>query len=175
MTRKYVILDRDGTLIHHVHHLSSIKQVKLFEDSIIALSKLSNLGFRFGIITNQSIINRGIATVREVDSINDFIVNSLAKENIHFDFVLMCPHRPEDECRCRKPKTLLGELAMCEFGIDSESSFMVGDQVLDLEFGSRLGMASVGVRNVELKSLESYMYFHNLSVFSDWVELERGT
>jgi HAD superfamily hydrolase (TIGR01662 family) len=71
----------------------------------------------------------------------------LCTYHIEFDFILICPHKPESLCECRKPNTLLGERAISEFSLDPGKSFMVGDQVSDIEFGRKLGMKTIGIRN----------------------------
>ena len=66
MSNPFVIFDRDGTLIKHVHYLSDPDGVELTPNLISGLLLLKNNGFKFGIVTNQSIINRGLATTQEV-------------------------------------------------------------------------------------------------------------
>ncbi len=147
MKRAYVVFDRDGTLIEHVHHLVDPGQVKLFNDVIPGLQEVASKGYRLGIVSNQSVIERGLASIERVNFINSVITNLLCTYHIEFDFILICPHKPESLCECRKPKTLLGERAISEFSLDPGKSFMVGDQVSDIEFGRKLGMKTIGIRN----------------------------
>jgi histidinol-phosphate phosphatase family protein len=142
----YVVLDRDGTLIHHVHHLTKTSEVKLFEDVPPALSLLQDEGFRLGIITNQSVIARGLASVEEVDLINQKIILELNQHGIVIDFVMVCPHMPDDGCACRKPMTALGKRAIVEFDLDPKLSFMVGDQKSDMLFARNMDMFALGLR-----------------------------
>jgi histidinol-phosphate phosphatase family protein len=78
-----------------------------------------------------------------VDSINNFIVDSFAKQNIVIDFVKVCPHTPEDGCKCRKPKVGLLDKEISSGGIDLGNSYLVGDQESDVLFGNRLGMTTI--------------------------------
>lgn len=142
-TKKYIILDRDGTIIRLVHHLKDAEQVEIIPGVADALGELKSLGFRFGIISNQSVIGRGKANTFEVEEVNRKITDYFDKLSIEFDFFLFCPHKPEDECLCRKPKTLLGEIVMEKFSIDPSKSFMIGDAISDIEFGNRLGLKSI--------------------------------
>lgn len=159
---KYVIFDRDGTLIKHVHHLHKIDQIEIIEDAFESLKLLSTRDFKFGIISNQSIVGRGIATAEEVELINSKIRSEFAREEIFFDFVKFCPHVPDDLCDCRKPKTALGVTAISEFSIMSNQSFMVGDQPSDMEFARECGFKAVGVHNHLLSSNISDYYEYNL-------------
>lgn len=111
------------------------------------LSYLSNLGFFFGVITNQSAIGRKLATREEVDSVNNRVLHLLAQHGVGIVFVLVCPHTPEDRCECRKPRPQLGLKAIKQYGIDVPSSFVIGDMDLDIEFGKSLGCRTVKIAN----------------------------
>lgn len=153
--RKYLILDRDGTIIRLVHHLKDPMLVEFIPGVANALVMLKGLGFRFGIISNQSVIGRGKASIQEVQAVNLRITNYFKKIGIEFDFFLFCPHKPEDNCLCRKPNTLLGESAIEEFSIDPRKSYMIGDAISDIEFGNRLGLRSIMI-SVEVPKSESF-------------------
>jgi D-glycero-D-manno-heptose 1,7-bisphosphate phosphatase len=73
MKTPFVIFDRDGTFIEHVHYLAYPNLVKFKEGIIPSLISLQNNGFKFGIITNQSIIGRGLADYQTVNKINNKI------------------------------------------------------------------------------------------------------
>jgi len=139
MKTPYVIFDRDGTLIEHVHYLVDPSLVKFKKDIIPSLTSLQKNGFKFGIITNQSVIGRGLADYQSVNKINNIIIDYLELHQILISFVLICPHTPNDNCDCRKPKTSLGEKAKKDFDINIEKSYYVGDQQSDMEFGRKLG------------------------------------
>ena len=143
LSKKFVVFDRDGTLIEHVHHLNRLDQVELKEDAIRAVFKLSQSKFHLGIISNQSVVGRGLASIENVTSINSKILDLFAVEGISFDFVYFCPHLPTDFCKCRKPRIGLGKLAMHQHGLDPSLSYMVGDQESDIVFGSRLGLTTI--------------------------------
>jgi histidinol-phosphate phosphatase family protein len=146
MKSAFVIFDRDGTLIEHVHYLTDPNLVKFKQDLIPALSKLQKIGFSFGIITNQSVIGRRMADFNTVNKINNKIIDFLKENGITIVFMLICPHTPVENCKCRKPKTSLGIRAQNEFGVDPTKSFVVGDQESDMEFGKNLGCTVVQVR-----------------------------
>ncbi len=153
----FVIFDRDGTLIEHVHHLVDPSLVKLKPGLVPALLKLHQSGFRFGIITNQSVIARGLATSFEVNQINRVITNFLEPWGILFDFVYICPHLPSEGCLCRKPAIELGLRAIREHHIIPNTSFMVGDRESDMEFAKELGFRGVQLSS-EMKSSPSSDY-----------------
>lgn len=147
MKNKYIFLDRDGTLIYDIPYLRDPHQIKLLENATKGLTHLRNLGFRFGIITNQSGIDRGVVTLDEVKSINSYLCNLLGKFDLFFDFVSLCPHTPIANCQCRKPKVLMGAQAIEKFNVDVSTSFMIGDKDSDIEFGAHLKLGTVRIKS----------------------------
>lgn len=145
MPSSYILLDRDGTLIKHIPYLIEPNQVELLPNVIEGLRLLKALGFKFGIITNQSVIGRGMATREDVDKVNARVILLLESEGITISFVLVCPHKPSDICSCRKPSPQLGIIAIEEFGVDASSSYMIGDAISDISFGQTLGCQTIQI------------------------------
>lgn len=145
MSVSYILLDRDGTLIKHIPHLAHPDQVELLPNVIAGLKVMKELGFEFGIITNQSVISRGLATKVEVDEVNARVLSLLQREGVIISFVKVCPHTPSDLCECRKPLPQLGMIAREEFGIDASSSFMIGDADSDIIFGQSIGCQTIQI------------------------------
>ena len=143
MKKHFVIFDRDGTLIDHVHHLSDPNLVEIKSNLMEALTLLNNNGLDFGIITNQSIINRGIASISQVQKVNEVVINFLNKSRLNLKFIYICPHTPEEGCDCRKPKLELGLKAIADHGYMAKNGFVVGDQYSDIEFGKKLGCKTI--------------------------------
>lgn len=137
------MLDRDGTLIVHIHHLIEPEKVVLTDGATEGLQKLGQAGYRFGVITNQSVVERGLATREVVDSVNEKVAQLLMKSGVVLDFIFVCPHISATACTCRKPMTALGEQAILEFEIDVDQSYMVGDRASDIEFGAKLGLKTI--------------------------------
>lgn len=162
---KYVIFDRDGTLIEHVHYLKDSDLVKLKPGAAAGLQLLLLNQFKFGIITNQSIINRNLATEQEVVAVNSKVQDICSDFKVFFDFCHYCPHKPEEKCKCRKPEIELGEKVIGEFKIDVEKSFYIGDQMSDVEFAIRLGLQPILVNQYKTTN-----FFGNYLSFSDIFE-----
>ncbi len=57
--KRYVLLDRDGTLIRDVGHPHRLADYALLEGVAPALHRLADAGYRLAIVTNQSGIGRG--------------------------------------------------------------------------------------------------------------------
>ena len=146
---KYVIFDRDGTLIEHIHYLKDPNLVKLKPGTAAGMQLLLINKFRFGVITNQSIINRNLATEQEVIDTNNKVRDICGDFRAKFDFIYYCPHIPEENCNCRKPKTALGIQALTKFNIDIKKSFYVGDQKSDIEFARNLGLTPILINHMK--------------------------
>lgn len=169
MSRPFVVFDRDGTLINHVHHLIDPTLVTFKPDIIDSLEKLMKAGFSFGIVSNQSVIGRGLATEEQVNLVNDKVRDYLRMHDLALDFILVCPHTPNDFCECRKPNIELGTLAIKEFGLDPSSSYVVGDQESDIVFGKRLGIKTVQVKGNAIPSPLADYYTDNLNLAAEWI------
>ncbi len=138
-----IILDRDGTLIKHVHHLVDKSLVELIPGVGLNLRELSKLGFEFAIATNQSVIGRDLATEQIVKDVNKKIEDLLKVFEVSISLVYICPHLPQSECNCRKPKPSMGIAILEALGYSQNNSVMIGDNVTDIQFAANLGIPSI--------------------------------
>jgi len=98
------------------------------------------------VITNQSGIGRGLFTRMDADAVNTRMNELLARDGVTLDGLYMCPHAPDEGCRCRKPNTGLVEAAARDLSFDPKRSFMVGDKAIDMALGRRVGAVTILVR-----------------------------
>ena len=158
-TIKVLFLDRDGTINQDTGSYVFLKdQLKLIDRSDDAIALAKSAGYRIVIISNQAGIDRGIATVGQVEEVNRYLNELLAAKNAGFDRCYYCPFHPDyphaDYDRFadfRKPATGMVELAINDylaegFIVDRGASFFVGDKTLDVECGLRAGLRPVLVR-----------------------------
>jgi len=172
----YVLFDRDGTLIKFQHYLIESDKVELADTAIQALLLLKEYGFLFGIVTNQSVIGRGMASMDTVAQVNARVTTLFAAQDIKFEFVLVCPHLPEDICGCRKPAPGLGEIAIQEHYLDPSLSFMIGDQPSDVKFGHAIGCKSVQIGGKGNDELHANHYAKDILEAAEWIasEMRKG-
>ena len=137
-----VFLDRDGTIIVHKPYLVDPEQVELVPGAVDALKRLRDAGYLLIVITNQSVIGRGWATVEQVEATNARVAELYNQHGIAFDAHYYCPHAPEDDCDCRKPKPGLLLQAAREHAIDLAQSHMIGDNPTDIAAGQNAGLKS---------------------------------
>jgi len=100
-----IILDRDGVINHDSDDfIKSPAEWEPIEGSLEAIARLNHAGYRVVVITNQSGIARGLLDVDTLTRIHSKMRRMLAQVGGKIESILFCPHRPEDDCSCRKPK-----------------------------------------------------------------------
>ncbi|MFD2027572.1 HAD-IIIA family hydrolase [Promicromonospora aerolata] len=134
-----VLFDRDGTLVHDVPYNGDPDAVEPMPGARRVLDGLRDDGLWVGVVSNQSAIGRGLLTSAQVDAVDARVRRLLGP----FDTWQRCPHRPEDECTCRKPEPGLVLRAAAELGLLPAECAVVGD------IGSDVGAAvASGARSV---------------------------
>ncbi len=144
--RRFVLLDRDGTIIVKRNYLSNPDHLELIPGVGKALRKFKKMGLGLLVITNQSGIGRGYFDLATLDKIHDKLNELLAKEGIVLDGIYFCPHTPEDNCLCRKPQIALVEQARKKHNFDPKLAFMIGDNMGDIELGNNIGATTILVK-----------------------------
>jgi D-glycero-D-manno-heptose 1,7-bisphosphate phosphatase len=145
-TRRFVLLDRDGTIIVEKHYLSDPEDVELIPGAADALRRLSDLGLGLAVVTNQSAIGRGYFDAARLEEVHERLTELLAAERVRLDGIYHCPHHPEDGCACRKPAAGMGLRAARELDFEPSRAFVVGDMAGDLGLGRALGATTLLVR-----------------------------
>ena len=133
MKNKAVFLDRDGVINEkRDDHVKNISEFKIFSGVGDAIKLLRDKGYLVIIITNQSAIGRKIISEKKLDEIHTELKNYLNQHDTYVDSIYYCPHTPEENCSCRKPKPGLLIKATNDFGINLEESYFIGDSESDL-------------------------------------------
>jgi D-glycero-D-manno-heptose 1,7-bisphosphate phosphatase len=144
--RRFVVLDRDGTINAERDYISSPDQVELLPGTGGALRTLREMDLGLVVITNQSAIGRGYFDMGRLDEIHQRLRELLAEEAVELDGIYVCPHTAESRCDCRKPLPGLLRRAAGELGFSPQECFVVGDKPSDIELGRGVGAATVLVR-----------------------------
>lgn len=144
--RRFVLLDRDGTIIVERRYLSDPEGVELLPGVVSGLRQLSRMGLGLVVITNQSGIGRGFFDETRLALIHQRLYELLAAEQVWLDGIYSCPHIPEDKCSCRKPQTSLLTQAAIHLDFDPQTTFVIGDKPCDVELGQRVGATTFLVR-----------------------------
>jgi len=153
--RRFVLLDRDGTLIVNEPYLTVPEGVSLIEGAAAGMRQLVALGLGVVIVTNQSAIGRGLLDEPGLAAIHARLTERLEEEGVQVDGIFHCPHHPDDDCACRKPKSGLVDRAAAVLRFDPSQCFVVGDSACDIELGRGLGAATILVRTGNGRSTEA--------------------
>jgi D-glycero-D-manno-heptose 1,7-bisphosphate phosphatase len=97
-----------------------------------AIARLNHGGYRVVIATNQSAIARGLLDMSTLNAIHDKMHKAVTQVGGRIDAIFYCPHAPDSECDCRKPKAGLLEDIARRFGADLTAVPCVGDAKRDL-------------------------------------------
>jgi histidinol-phosphate phosphatase family protein len=149
--RPAAFLDRDGTVNRHVGLLSDPARLELLPGVASAIRRLNRAGVLVVVVTNQSVVARGICTETELGRIHARLDMMLGEHGAFVDAIYHCPHHPDAgypgerkdlkrACICRKPSTGLIDRAFSELPIDAVGSFVVGDTERDAEMARRAGL-----------------------------------
>jgi len=145
--KKAVFLDRDGVINKkRSDYVKSLDEFVILKDVPTAIKLLNNNDFLVIVITNQSAVNRGYMSKEDLENIHQFMTTELKKENCHIDAIYYCPHSPDENCDCRKPKTKLLADAIHDFSINKDSSWFIGDNDTDVESAKRVGIKSIKMK-----------------------------
>ncbi len=137
-----LFLDRDGVIIENCEgYVRSWADVAFIPGALGALTRLSASPYPIVILTNQSVIGRGMITPEQAEAINQGILQVIRQHRGRVDAVYVCPHAPQDQCACRKPEPGLFFHAAADLAIDLTRSIIIGDAYSDLLSGQRAGLA----------------------------------
>jgi histidinol-phosphate phosphatase family protein len=143
VVRRAVFLDRDGTIAKDVHYCRCVDDFVLLPGAAQAIRLLNEGGFMAVVITNQSGIGRGYFSEETLSQIHRKMVAELGKQGAQVDAIYHCPHHPDDNCLCRKPRPAMLLKAAQEMGIALGLSYMIGDHLNDVEAGRSAGCRTV--------------------------------
>jgi D-glycero-D-manno-heptose 1,7-bisphosphate phosphatase len=145
--RAGVFVDRDGTLVVERGYLADPADLEFLPGTADALHDLKAAGLAVIVISNQSGVGRGLFPLARAHEVMARLRVMLRAAGVELDGVYFCPHRPEEDCPCRKPGTRLLERAAEDHLLALRGSFMVGDKLIDAETGQRAGARGILVRS----------------------------
>jgi len=162
---KVVFLDRDGVINRDSpDYIKSWSEFEFLPGSMGALIKLTQKGFAIIVITNQSAVNRGMISRKDLDFIHSHMRSAVRANGGNISAVFFCPHTPDDHCSCRKPKPGLIHQAQSRYTLDLKSTYMVGDSAKDIECAQNAGCGyAVLVRTGNGTEAETILTRKNIS------------
>lgn len=145
--RGAVFVDRDGVICENrPDHVRTWSEFQFVPGSVEALAALRRAGIPMFVVTNQSVIGRGMVNRRTLDQIHERMLDVFHGSGVVIESVLVCPHHPDDQCGCRKPEPGLLLGAAARYKVDLSRSFMIGDALTDIEAGARASCTTILVK-----------------------------
>lgn len=130
---KALFIDRDGVINVEKNYLYKIEEFEFIDGVFESLHYAQHLGYKIFIITNQSGIARGYYSKEDFEKLTLWMVEQFKQKDIEISQVEYCPHGPNDNCTCRKPKTGMIDNILQKYNIDLSTSWLVGDKTSDIQ------------------------------------------
>lgn len=138
---KLIILDRDGVINYDSDQfIKNPEEWKPIPGSLEAIARLSQMGYRVVVATNQSGVGRGLFDMATLNAIHDKMMKAVSAAGGRIDAIFICPHTAEQHCACRKPKPGMFREIAERFNADLKGVPAVGDSLRDLLAGLDLGV-----------------------------------
>ncbi len=142
--RPAIFVDRDGVLnVNRADYVKSTAEVEFLPGALAAVARATRAGWPVVVITNQSIIGRGLVTAETVAGINALIAQQVEAAGGRLAGIYVCPHAPTQGCACRKPLPGLLHQAAEALGLALPASVMIGDAHSDAQAGLAAGTRAV--------------------------------
>ncbi|BCZ17506.1 D,D-heptose 1,7-bisphosphate phosphatase GmhB [Helicobacter sp. NHP19-003] len=140
---KALFLDRDGVVNVDKGYVYLPKDFDFMPGIFTLLKGAKDLGYLLLLVTNQSGIGRGYYGLEDFEALSAHMQARLhEKLGFALDKIYFCPHAPQENCACRKPKIGMLEQALQDFSINLAESVLVGDQASDIAFGRAGGVGT---------------------------------
>jgi len=139
-----VFLDRDGVINkNREDYVKSWEEVEFLPGVFDALKELTSSNFLIFVLTNQSAVGRGLLSISTLESMHQRMKLVVETQGCRIDGFYYCPHRPDENCTCRKPAPGLLLTAAAEHDLLLEKSYFIGDARSDMEAAVNAGCQPV--------------------------------
>ena len=173
---KLIILDRDGVINHDSDdYIKTLDEWIPIERSIEAIARLSCSGWTVAVATNQSGIARGYYTLATLEAMHQKLRDLVTKAGGVVGLIAYCPHGPDAECCCRKPRTGLLEQIASYYNISLSGVWFVGDSLTDIAAAEAADCRPVlvktgkGLRALVKGVTEQVLIFEDLGDVADYL------
>lgn len=175
---RHLIVDRDGVLNREAPDggwITSPREWTWEEGALDGLRLAARHGVFVSVVTNQSVIGRGIATAEAVEAVHRHMVEDARAAGGRIDAVYTCPHAPDGGCDCRKPRPGLVLHAITTAGLPPTATILVGDAVRDVEAARAAGIRAVLVRTGKGRRAEAELGDSGVAAFDGLADAVAAT
>ncbi len=170
MNRRVVFLDRDGVINKEVGYLHKIKDFEFINGVFDACLDFQSSGYQIIVVTNQSGIERGYYSDEDFQTVTQWMLDQFKDHGVNILDVFYCPHGPESNCDCRKPKPGMFNQANAKYRIDIGESWMIGDKEADIQAANSAGISNTVLvksgHNIDEKNSKAKFIFDSIKQVS---------
>lgn len=131
---RFVLMDRDGVInADSDDFIKSPEEWQPIEGSLEAIALLNQHDYKVAVITNQSGLARNLFDEATLGEIHNKMRRMLAEQGGEIAAIYYCPHAPDSQCLCRKPKPGLLLTFAAEHPADLSETYFVGDSLRDIQ------------------------------------------
>lgn len=160
-----IILDRDGIINQDsLNYVKSADEFIFLPESTRAIGELTAAGYRIGIATNQSGIARGYYDHAILREIHAKMLAGIAEHGGQIDFIEYCPHKPQENCACRKPQPGMLLALARKFAVSPTELIFIGDKITDVKAAEAVGASPMLVYS-QMTDKEALKAYPNLLKF----------
>lgn len=134
-----VFLDRDGVINEEVHLLHKISDLKLIKSSAKAIKTLNEMNIPVFMVSNQTVLARGIISKLDFNKIHSKLVTLLKEKGARLDGYIYCVHSEKADkltyrkkCSFRKPDSGMITEIEKRLKIKYKTKIIIGDQARDI-------------------------------------------
>ncbi len=137
-------MDRDGVINRDRYdYVKRWSEFEFLPGSLDALKLLTLNDYHIILVTNQSVIHRGMVTETQLQEIHMKMEDAVVDHGGHIKAIYYCPHVPEDGCSCRKPEPGLIYQAQTDYKLNLSKACLIGDSLRDIRCARRTGCGKV--------------------------------
>lgn len=163
-----IILDRDGVINHDSdEYIKTPEEWLAIPGSLAAISRLNQQQFPVAIATNQSGIARGLFNQESLTKIHQKMLAELQTNGGHIDALVYCPHGPNDDCDCRKPKPGMLKTIAKQLNADLTNAIVIGDSLRDLQAAIAVNAQPILVKTGKGTKTQAELTLNCVTVFDD--------
>jgi D-glycero-D-manno-heptose 1,7-bisphosphate phosphatase len=171
---KYIVLDRDGTLIKYIPYLYQPELIELLPNVREVLCYFKNCGYKLFLHTNQSGVSRGYFQMSDVIRCNERLIELLGLGSDLFERICIAPDLVSSSNNYRKPSSLFASEIISEYGISNSDLIYVGDNRSDLQTALNIGCVGIGIISNSFQ-INEFVSFHRdkkLFAYGSWLDIK---
>ena len=148
----FIILDRDGVINYDSDdYIKSPEEFHVIPGGLEAIAKLNQAGYRVLVASNQSGVARGFYSIETLEKIHAKLHQQLAEVGGKIEEIFYCPHHPNEDCPCRKPKPGMFHQIQEKYDVDFATTYFVGDTLSDIHVATAVGCKPLLILSIKGK------------------------